>query len=542
MIDHKDFEAGPLPAKAEGQRNELPIEDYYFAQRDKIKAFLARCQAEALRQAQGPKDQAKAKAEAKDQAEEDRRRGLLRLAEETIEGFLRYGKKFDKYMKYLSEEFKELKPAVLNSIKKDAEAQAKEDNEGEDEGQGSPLISRVEEWIGSHYEIFFNEVSNRFTGRKIGDPEFEEVKLENLYRELAKKHLKFAYSDLKILMRTDFIEKRNPFKLYFEGLGEWDGIDHIGNLMKYIHVVNITPTIDERKRFEVHFRKLFPRMVACALEMQMNKHCFTLVHEVQSSGKSTFLRWVCPPALMPYYSENIGMSKDDRIGLAENFIINIEELSTMAKHDINELKAMISKETFKERLPYAERTEMLTRRCNFVASTNRIEFLNDETGSVRWVCFQLEKIDWDYKKDVDINKVWAQAFHLVTRTNFEFQLTRDEIQENEEANRAFFIRTPEMDLIAKFYVSATKEEYFRYRERGQYFDGPVVKFMTATDLKEDMTGRIGSMERLTTVQIGKAMKFIRCERVKLRDGNDNVYGYFVKERDGFEKWGKEAGF
>jgi hypothetical protein len=533
MIEHSDITPKSITnselriTNAGGAwRTEVPMEDYYYQQRDKIKVYLA-----------------KAKEDGTDRDEITR--GLRGFVEETIEGFLDYsGKSYDKYLKYLSDEFKELKLSVINCIKKDAIAQRKDSEEGDGEDrQTSPLISRVEEWINSHYEIFFNEVNNRFTGRRIGEPEFEEIKLENLYRNLAKEHLKFAYSDLKIIMRTDFVEKRNPFKLYFEGLGEWDGIDHIGNLTKYVEVVEITHSINERDRFERMFRKMFPRMVACALEVAMNKHCFTLVHEIQSSGKSTFLRWLCPPALMSYYSENIGMSKDDRIGLAENFIINIEELSTMGKHDINETKAMISKETFKERLPYAERTEMLNRRCNFVASTNRIEFLNDETGSVRWVCFQLDRINWAYKKDIDINKVWAQAYHLAMKTNFDFQLSRDEINENEEANRAFFIRTPEMDLISKYYVSGTKEEYMKYKERDAFYQGPIVKFMTATDIKEDLTTRVGTMERLTTIQIGKAMKFIKCERTKLREGNDNVYGYFIRERDGIDKkWVKQPAF
>lgn len=45
---------------------------------------------------------------------------------------------------------------------------------------------------------------------------------------------------------------------------------------------------------------------------------------------------------------------------------------------------------------------------SFIGSTSRATFLNDETGSVRWLCFELMgKIDFVYSKNVDIDKVWA---------------------------------------------------------------------------------------------------------------------------------------
>ena len=131
--------------------------------------------------------------------------------------------------------------------------------------------------------------------------------------------------------------------------------------------------------------------------------------------------------------------------------------------------------TVKVRLPYGERPELLKRRCNFVASTNRMEFLNDETGSVRWVCFWITKIDHDYSKKIDINKVWAQAYHLFKETNFNYQLTPAEIEENEQANKTFIIRSPEMELIQKFMIPATKEEHDE--------ETSLIKFISERQLK-----------------------------------------------------------
>ena len=61
-------------------------------------------------------------------------------------------------------------------------------------------------------------------------------------------------------------------------------------------------------------------------------------------------------------------------------------------------------------------------------------FLNDETGSVRWLCFELKgRIDFAYSKEVDINKVWSQAYHLdYSDHTFNAELFISDIQENED--------------------------------------------------------------------------------------------------------------
>lgn len=75
----------------------------------------------------------------------------------------------------------------------------------------------------------------------------------------------------------------------------------------------------------------------------------------------------------------------------------------------------------------------------------------DETGSVRWLCFEIEKIDWEYSKKININLVYAQAYHLV-KTKFDCNLSLDEINENESRNQAFQILSEERQLIQKHFT------------------------------------------------------------------------------------------
>jgi len=432
--------------------------------------------------------------------------------------------KMMKYIDVLSREFK-IKKADWDIAIKDAKDVRREKEEDDKNNiETSPLVSRVEAYILKRWDIFFNIISNKFMYREKGEPEFREMNLDNIYRELQKAHMKYSLSDLKSLMKSDFSIKKNVFIEYFQTLAPWDGQDHIEKLAGYIHVQQINKASwDEQQRFNNMFKKMFVRMAACSLEIGWNKQCFTLVHEKQNSGKSTFLRWITPPALEDYYTENIGTSKDDLIALTENIIVNIDELSTLSKYDINALKSVMSKDRIKVRLPYGDRPEILKRRCSFVASTNRLEFLNDETGSVRWVCFLLDYIDWDYNKDIDINKVWAQAYHLLMKTDFEYQLDADEIKRNEEANKTFLVRSPEMELIYKHFAPALKDDF----EKGEFG----VEFMTASDIVTYIQNKIKGNIKLSVVNVGKSMIMLGFKRAEMYKAELQfaVKGYFIRK-------------
>lgn len=397
--------------------------------------------------------------------------------------------------------------------------------------ESSALITRVEQYISKRYEIYFNVVANKYMYREKDEKEFKILSEDNIYRELQKSHLRYSLSDLKSLMKSDFVTKKNVFTDYFENLHAWDGVDHIKKLSEYITIREISRDINEKERFINMFRKMFVRSVACSLEASFNKQCFTFVGPGQNVGKSTFLRWSCPPELRDYYTENIGTSKDDLIALTENFIVNMDELATLSKHDINALKSVMSKHRVKVRLPYGARTELLQRRCNFVASTNRSEFLDDETGSVRWVCFWVEKINFDYDKDLDINKVWAQAYHLFKNTKFNYQLTPAEVEQNEKANKTFMIRSTEMELIMKFITPSKENEYDIPGNKSRNEDDEdKIHFKSATEILIHLNHKSNTNIKLYPANVGKSLKMLGFEQCTkyIKDSGMSIKGYFVR--------------
>lgn len=388
-------------------------------------------------------------------------------------------------------------------------------------------IIRVEKYLHEKYDFYYNVVSNKLMYKEKADSKFIEMNMDNIYCDLKKHHLNFPMADLKSLMRSDFVPRRNAFVEYFESL-QWDEEDDIGRLSEYIEVEEIGPNSNEKERFIRMFQKMLVRMVACSLKGEVNKQCFTLVHEKQNSGKTTFLRWLCPPDLVHYYTENIGNSKDDQIALTENFIVNLDELASLSKYDNDHLKKTISTDIVKVRLPYGERTVTLQRRCSFVASTNRLEFLDDETGSVRWICFLLRRINWAYKKKININNVWAQAYHLLQSGNFEYQLSDDEIEENDKANRTFLIRTPEMELILKYLIPRTKQGYNNQGKEGS------IRFMSSTDVMTFIQNKERGCIKLNAQNIGKSLTLLGfVKKTKyFTNSQQSYYGYYLEEKSG----------
>jgi predicted P-loop ATPase len=377
-------------------------------------------------------------------------------------------------------------------------------------------LQLIEIYLKKRYDIRFNTVSC-IVEYKIRDSKerFKELDENSLYVELENNRFDIAQNKLKALLHSNRIDRFNPFTEYFNSLPQW----HKEREKDFIELLCAYIPTKAPERFKMHFRKMLVRSIACALDDSVfNKQAFILVHSKQSSGKSTFCRWLCPDILKGYFAENINTDKDSLIALASNFIINMDELATLSRTDLNSLKSFLSKDSINVRLPYEARVSIKPRRANFVGSTNKDEFLTDETGSVRWLCFELtDNINFDYSKDININDIWRQAYSLY-KSGFPYQLTTEEIAENEKANKQYFVNTPEMDLIPKLYRPATKEKHD--------------EFLNSTDIQNQISIQFPHI-RLTAQAIGKALVslgFIKCSEYN-EDLKYSQKGYYIFKTD-----------
>lgn len=396
-------------------------------------------------------------------------------------------------------------------------------------------FSKIKQFIQESYEFRYNEVRlvSEFRERYMIEDSENETYKESEFTEVESRDENELYSTLKELgyraTKTDLtaiIESRsvapnfNPFKSYFGSLPSWNGeIDYFAKLASYLTFESDS----EKERFIRHLTKQFVRMVKQVLiKGYFNKQCFSISGN-QNDGKTSLIRWFVPeyfeeiPKFIgtKYYTENLNpLSKDDLIALSQCFICNYDELATLSKQEIGILKNFFVKATINARHPYDRKPKDCKRNASFFGTTNEKQYLIDHTGSVRWLCFVIKKIDFVYSKEMNINQLYSQAYTLY-KQGFDCELSKAEEKENEEINRRFLIDTDAMNFIKRYFEPANEQQHH--------------EFFNATDISEYLQVKVN--RKIASETIGKAMSSLGYERASKRVKGEPQWGYFISIRE-----------
>ncbi len=373
-------------------------------------------------------------------------------------------------------------------------------------------VQKAEVHINENWELRYNTVKNTVDYRAVGANGFRELKIENIYRNLQHNRIKYSMADLKSLLNSDFVKQYDPIDNYFSSLHEWDKIDHIKALSNHIKV-------ERQDFFNSMFKKHLVRAVRCGLGRGVNRYVFTIVGEKQSTGKSYFLRWLCPFESDYYTEVSIATAeKDLKIAAAKNFIHNIDELGGISKKNIEALKSLISIDKISERLPYGATAVTMKRRVNYFASTNKKGVLTD-TENTRWLMFNLLGIDRKYSKEINVNDIWAQAYALYKDDNFSDQLSKEEEDMQEGTNKSFNAESPEEEAI---------KAHFKVCQRGEG------DFYSVFDVTVQLNETYPAL-RLNVIGVGRAMKNIGFEEGRKTINGHRQRGYYAKRNLGTYK-------
>lgn len=328
-----------------------------------------------------------------------------------------------------------------------------------------------EQYFRENYHARFNEVTTSYeiaqevtntdgSGSKLM---WEDLSTEELHNDLlrAVTRQKVSDQDIRLLLADRrLVPSYNPFVEYFNTLPQVP--KDAGYIRELASFVKIDTNLDsENERWLLNFEKALVRSVKCALnENYFNKHCVVLFSDSQHAGKTTYLTAICPPKLRKYFSsEPISQDKDSQIQLSTNFIVLLDELASLSRLDINYLKAILSKIKINVRLPYAKRSQVIPRRANFFATTNRTDFLMDKEN-VRWLVFNVKDIDKNYgnpltdQMNVDIDKVWAEAYALSQDITYNCELTKKDLELNEINNDLYSSSSLIQEVINEYLTPA----------------------------------------------------------------------------------------
>lgn len=176
----------------------------------------------------------------------------------------------------------------------------------------------------------------------------------------------------------------------------------------------------------------------------------------QRIGKSTFAKWICP---LPNHFLKSGInpdSKDANLRLADVLIQEVEELgATTRRADLEALKSFITKHFIFERPPYGRHPIYKPAVTSFIGTVNPdgVGFLNDPTGSTRFLVCEIESIDFDYFA-LRVDDIWAEAWWYYRNVPFCWQLSPEEMKLQAEVNAQFEMVLP-LDDVVEFRLEIT---------------------------------------------------------------------------------------
>ena len=367
--------------------------------------------------------------------------------------FNRYGADEDELLTWAAQEWSEYdtkqREATIRSCYKKTQEHGtwRLNRQGRKQKETSLItLPEISQWLSQRVEVVYNLVTDQtmFMIKNTADwLQLDERMLCSIRGQIAadtgKRVLK---QDVRDVLNSDFSRLSHPVREYVEALPAWDGCDRVKELCRHV-------SAQEPQYFEWTLHKWLVAVVAMWMSDLASNHEIFVLIGAQGIYKTTFFRHLLPPQLRMYFWENAHnsfSSKDDHLALAENCLVEIEEMDLQSSRDISELKALATSEKVKERRPYARFREEKHRLASFCGSGNQERFLSDETGSRRWLCHKVDHIDDPRTWGLDYDQLYAQLRDEL-RQGFRYWFDSDEQRRVERQNEAFRIESDEEQLI-----------------------------------------------------------------------------------------------
>ena len=279
---------------------------------------------------------------------------------------------------------------------------------------------------------------------------------------------------------------------------------------------NTTPSADALWR--VCFKKWFVAMVASWMKDEVVNHTVLVLVGRQGIFKTTWLDNLIPPELRAYSSKlplSGQISKDDRLRLCENGMLNIDELDAMCGREMNIVKSLLTSTDVNERAAYGRLKERRVRLASFCASTNKREFLTDITGNRRWLPFEVESIQNPFHTIIPYERLYAQAKALVEEGIFSYWFDMEEMVVLEAHNEEFRALENEEQLLPIL------------------FDIPAEgkgEFMTTAEISDKLVTYGGIKKPMSIRQLGMLLAKRGFQKKQVYLSGSNVRGWIVYKR------------
>ena len=315
--------------------------------------------------------------------------------------------------------------------------------------------------------------------------------------------------DIWTVINSDFVPLFNPLRQYLESLPPPD--DSRGAIFELAMTVTVKGGTDDQALFYLYLRKWLVGMVAGWVDEAEVNNCILVLVGRQGIYKTTWFNNLLPPQLQPYFHSNTSfgnMNKEEVMKLSKYGLICCEELDTMKPSEMNRLKWAVTTPVTDEREPYAHYSVRRKHIASYCGTGNNIQFIDDSTGTRRWLPFEVESIENPRENPVDHDAVFAEAYRLY-RDGFQYWFTDEETEVLKQHNERFEVPNMEQELISKY-----------YHLPGNNAQG---EFVSTTEILQTIGGNL--MPRLTANKVGRVMKDLGFRRIR----SHGRWGYVVVE-------------
>lgn len=199
----------------------------------------------------------------------------------------------------------------------------------------------------------------------------------------------------------------HPIRDYLNGL-TWDGVPRLDRI-----IIDYMGAEDSELNRAMS-RKHFVAAVARVFNPGCKYDYCLIMSGAEGIGKSTLLRVMGGR----WFNDSITTleGKEGMEQLRRAWVVELGELSSIKRSDVEQVKAHLSKQADIYRAAYARRVLEHPRQCVFCGTTNEALFLKGDTGNRRFwvipVVAELRKYkDWSEAIRRDRDQLWAEAVH-----------------------------------------------------------------------------------------------------------------------------------
>lgn len=217
----------------------------------------------------------------------------------------------------------------------------------------------------------------------------------------------------------------DPVKKWLDDLPTWDGENRLdGWLIKNFEAEG------QPEYLAQVFRKWVVAMVTRVKYPGAKFDWMPIFEGAQGVGKSSFGRMLVGEKYFLDWLPNLG-DKDAALGLQGIWGVEMGELASMRKNEIEVVKAFLTRTIDKVRAPYGRKWLEVPRRCVFFGTTNHDTYLRDATGNRRFKPVKVGSLNFEILTK-EREQLFAEAIFIVDH-KFEATLELEGIAKEFEA-------------------------------------------------------------------------------------------------------------